>query len=194
MEKAQKTPLCQEDLEMFKQWKWNHNITENMANNLVLQGFDELSSIAYNFKRYLPDLFDGPYDEERFNFRHTDTERTRSSFRAFVNEIFGENVYKKINAETPSNQPDLLLKAYANCPIWRDQKKNLQRSTSEMNKFENSKEFKKLIAEIDSRFGFNGTLQVKKAKDIYNICRYEQAWHVNKPSIWCSVSNFFYFL
>lgn len=183
--------MCERDWNIFKQWKWNCSITEDKENYLVLQGFKELRSIAYNFKRYLPDLFDGPYDVEKFHFRHTDTERTRSSFRAFVNELFGENAHEKIDAETPSHQPDLLLKAYANCAAWRDQKKRLNRPMSEAKKFENSKEFKKLMAEIDSRLGFNENLEVRRAKDIYDLCRYEQAWHIDNASIWCSVSNKF---
>lgn len=176
-------------------WKWNHSISEHHANNLMPQGFKELSSIARNYKQYFPSLFKGPYDINRFHFRHTNTERTRSSFRAFFDEIFGANAHKKIDAVSPLNEIDLLLKAYANCPLWVEKKKLLKHPDSELNKFENSKEFKKIVAEIDSRLGFNGTLEAKKVKDIYDVCRYEQAWQTNKASIWCSVRtlSFYYF-
>lgn len=182
--------MCHTDLNEFKIWNWNHSITENQANNLVAQGYKELSSIAHNYGKYFPNLFNGPYDDTNFHFRHTSTERTRSSFRAFVNELFGENAHQNIkNAESPKNQPDLLLKAYKNCPLWREQKKLLKQSNSEITRFENSVIFSKLIEEIKLRFGFDGILQKEQIKDIYDICRYEQAWHINKTSIWCSVSK-----
>lgn len=182
--------MCHKDLNEFKLWNWNHSITESQANNLVAQGYMELNSIAHNYGKYFPNLFKGPYDDTNFHFRHTSTERTRSSFRAFVNKLFGENAHQYIkNAESPTNQPDLLLKAYKNCPLWREQKKLLTHSNSEITRFENSAIFSKLIEEIKSRFGFDETLQVEQIKDIYDICGYERAWHINKTSIWCSVSK-----
>lgn len=174
---------------MLKQWKWNSSITAEQANYLVKQGYNELAAIAHNFRTYLPNLFESPYDENKFHFRHTDTERTRSSFRAFVNELFGENKHEHIDAEPPRSRPDHLLKAYANCGLWRDQKKQLKQSTSEVHKFQNSSTFQRFIADVDSRFGFNGTLSVKRVKDIYDICRYEQAWQTDKASVWCAVSK-----
>lgn len=190
MAKLQKLPLCPKDWEILRHWKWNYSITEDQANHLVTQGYKELSAIAQNFKRYLPNLFQRPYDAKKFHFRHTNTERTRSSFRSFVDELFGEFSYTNIDAEIPPNQPDMLLKGYANCPLWRDQKKKLkQQPDSEVNKFVNSDVFLKLLADVDSRFGFNGTLTVERVEDIFNLCRYEQAWQTDKISIWCSVRN-----
>lgn len=185
----ERSPLCLEDLNLLRNWKWNYSITEDQANDLVAQGFKELSAIAYNYKRYLPSLFGKPYDIKHFHFRHTNTERTRSSFRAFVNELFGDSAHTEIVAEAPINHHDVLLKGYANCPLWREQKKKLKRSDSEARKFEHSKAFQKLIRDIDSRLGFNGTLEVKQIKDIYDMCRYEQAWQTNRTSAWCSVSH-----
>lgn len=187
MVRQRKTPMCLEDLNMFRNWKWNYSITENHANYLVTQGYKELGGIAHNYKKYLPSLFNKPYDANHFHFRHTNTERTRSSFRAFVDELFGKSGHKQIDAETPVDHPDVLLKGYANCALWRDQKKKLKRPDSEVRKFENSKVFQKLIAEVNSKFGFNGTLQAKEIKDIYDVCRYEQAWQTNQTSVWCSV-------
>lgn len=175
---------------MFKNWKWNYNISEYQANYLVTQGYKELSAIAHNYKHYLPNLFQKSYNINHFHFRHTNTERTRSSFRAFVNELFGESAHKEIDAEMPKNRPDVLLKGYANCPLWRDQKKKLKQSDSEARKFENSNVFQRLITDVDSRLGFNGTLQAKDIKDIYNICRYQLAWQGDQASVWCSVREY----
>lgn len=179
--------LCLHDLEMLKQWKWNDSISLDEANYLVPQGYKELKSIAHNFKKYFPNLFENTYSANKFHFRHTNSERTRSSFRAFFDEIFGKMAHKQIDAVSPLHQNDLLLKAYANCKLWVEQKKRLKHSDSELSKFEKSKVFQQMIITIDQRFGFNGTLDAKTVKDIYNLCRYEEAWQTKKSSAWCSV-------
>lgn len=189
--KLNESPLCSDDLRRLKQWKWNHSIPLDHANYLMPQGFIELGSIARNFRQYLPALFDGSYDAKQFHFRHTNTERTRSSFVAFFNELFGKNAHEQINAVSPIDQPDLLLKAYANCHLWTEQKKRLKNSESESHKFEASEQFRRFIAAVDRRFGFNGTLTAKRIKDIFDLCRYEQAWQPRKGSIWCSVRTIF---
>lgn len=183
-------PLCEEDWKWFKSWKWNHSISESQANYLVPQGYKELRAIAHNFKVYFPKLFANSYDKKRFRFRHTDTERTRSSFIAFFDQLFGNQAHQQINAVSPMNQPDHLLKAYALCKLWTDQKKQLKNSNAEITKFEFSKRFIQIVADIDSRLGFNGTMEPKRVKEIFNLCRYEQAWEPNKASIWCSVKEF----
>lgn len=156
------------------------------------QGFIELKSIARNFRQYFPTLFEGNYDASQFHFRHTNTERTRSSFIAFFNELFGKNAHQEIDAVSPVDQPDFLLKAYAHCHLWTEQKKQLKNSESELHKFESSNQFRQFIVDINLRFGFNGTLTSKQVKDIFDLCRYEQAWQPHKGSIWCSVCTIFF--
>lgn len=185
----EKPPLCSEDLKQLKQWRWNHSIPLGHANFLMPQGYTELSGIARNYRQYLPTLFDDAYDAKQFHFRHTDTERTRSSFIAFFNELFGKNAHEQIDAVSPLDRPDLLLKAYANCHLWIKQKKQLKHSDSEVSKFERSDQFQELISDVSERLGFNDRLTPRQVRDIYNLCRYEQAWHTHKGSIWCSVRD-----
>lgn len=187
-------PLCSEDLKLLKDWKWNHSIPMNHANFLMPQGYTELSTIARNFRRYFPTLFDRAYDAEHFHFRHTDTQRTRHSFIAFFNELFGEDAHKQINAVSPLDRPDLLLKAYSNCHLWREQKNRLKHSESELSKFENTSQFRQFVSSMNDRLGFNGTLTSQRVRDIFNLCRYEQAWQTDKGSVWCSVRITFCFL
>lgn len=187
MGRLQAPALCMHDIDALRTWNWNNSITMDQANNLVEQGYKELRAIARNYKQNLPNLFQKPYDTNHFHFRHTNTERTRSSYRAFVNELFGKSAHKKINAETPTNRPDVLLKGYANCALWRNQKKKLKQSDSEAKKFEKTNTYQKLISDVNTRLGFNGTLEAKMIKDIYGMCRYESAWRTDKASVWCSV-------
>lgn len=110
VEKLSTKPLCADDLELLKQWKWNCSITSDQNFGLVSEGFAELRGIGERFKQKFPNLFVDKYDPKRFHFRHTDTERTRSSFRSFAAGIFDEVAYEKISSESPKKQADLLLK------------------------------------------------------------------------------------
>lgn len=110
LEKLSAKPLCADDLEMLKQWKWNYSITADQSFGLVTEGFVELRQIGERFKQNFPNLFIDKYDPKRFHFRHTDTERTRSSFRSFAAGIFDENAHGTISAKPPTKLPDLLLK------------------------------------------------------------------------------------
>lgn len=110
LQKLSIKPLCADDLELLKQWKWNYSITPEQSFGLVTEGFAELREIGERFKRHFPKLFVNKYDPKRFHFRHTDTERTRSSFRSFAAGIFDESEYERILAEPPKKQADLLLK------------------------------------------------------------------------------------
>lgn len=64
---------------------------------------------------------------------------------------------------------------------------SMREPSAETRKFEKTDIFTDMIQEIDSRFGFNGSLQIGDAKNIYDICRYQQAWNISAGSPWCSV-------
>lgn len=50
-----------------------------------------------------------------------------------------------------------------------------------------------MIRDIDCRFGFDGTLHFDDVNNIFNLCRYEQAWNITAGSVWCSVSMQLFF-
>lgn len=114
LEKLSTKPLCADDLELLKQWKWNFSITADQGYGLATEGFAELREIGERFQQNFPNLFVDKYDPKRFHFQHTDTERTRLSFRSFAAGIFDESAYEKISAEPPTKQADLLLKVCRN--------------------------------------------------------------------------------
>lgn len=45
-----------------------------------------------------------------------------------------------------------------------------------------------MIGDISQRLGFKFALKVKQVKTIFDMCRYEQAWNLDRPSAWCTVS------
>lgn len=50
-----------------------------------------------------------------------------------------------------------------------------------------------MIEEVSYRLGYNKTLKHNSITLIWNMCRFEQSWHVDKLSAWCAVSVFLFF-
>lgn len=118
---------------------------------------------------------------------HTLTQRTEASFRAFAEGLFGENAYDKIKLP-PIPEREILLKPYNYCDAWKQEGK-----TFEHDKFVASSIYQNLIEDVSARLGFsrNGKdpLTDKQIEYMWNMCRYEQAWVLKKPSAWCSVKE-----
>lgn len=60
------------------------------------------------------------YTPEKFRFRHTHTQRTEASYKAFVEGLFGEGASEHVQV-APKTSPDLLLKV--NCRTYFNFKK-----------------------------------------------------------------------
>lgn len=104
-----KGTLCQQDLQLIREWKLDTNITESIAEYLTLAGWMELENIASRYQSAFPSLLPSTYSRSKYLFQHTDTQRTQGSFRAFVDGLFGYNEYKNVVPE-PLAAQDLLLK------------------------------------------------------------------------------------
>lgn len=48
-----------------------------------------------------------------------------------------------------------------------------------------------MLKNVSAHYGFKYDLEEKTIKNIYDSCRYEKAWEINKLSPWCSVSMLF---
>lgn len=70
------------------------------------------------------------------------------------------------------------------------QQESLKDDDSELNKFQDSKLFKRMMKEISQRLGFNERLKKKQIMNMFDMCRYEQAWNINTSSVWCTVSDY----
>ncbi|KNC26265.1 hypothetical protein FF38_01168 [Lucilia cuprina] len=174
--------LCQEDLIALKMWKWNSSITSDMENYLTSQGYEDLRGTAKTYQKYYPDVLTKQYNNSHYLFRHTDTQRTTESFKAFSEGLFGAG-----NAAVAEEIPekDLLLRPYDYCESWKGQ--NYKDADSESYRFRNSDIWNKTIADISKRLGFQYTLETSDVELMYDICRYEQAWQVDRTSVWCAV-------
>lgn len=47
-------------------------------------GWNEVKSIAIRFKELFPNLFQQPYNKDKYLFRYTNADRSESTFQAYV--------------------------------------------------------------------------------------------------------------
>lgn len=47
-----------------------------------------------------------------------------------------------------------------------------------------------MVGDVSLRLGYKFPLKTQQIIDMYDMCRYDQAWHLERPSPWCAVSIF----
>lgn len=140
-----------------------------MGDFLTEQGWKDLKGIAEYYKSQFPSLF-GEYSPEKYFFRHTDTERTDESFKAFISGLFEKRIPDPV---VPSK--DTLLRPYDNCDAWKDQKKALDDSSSEVSKWKDSKIYQKFIQDVSTKAGYPSSLKEKDIEYMFEMCAFEIA-------------------
>lgn len=178
--------LCMEDFLTIQSWKFNSSITPDLARLLTFQGWEDLKYLATTYQTIFPEVLPKKYDSEKFVFHHTKTQRAEESFKAFSEGLFGPNIYQNIQRKIVPEINDTLLREYWSCPIWRENNwKMYNTNDTEYFRFRESETVKKTIQHISKRLGFDAPLDFKDIELMWDICRLEQAWHVNRSSIWC---------
>lgn len=82
---------------------------------------------------------------------------------------------------------DFHQQPYEQCNASKHQTAKIYEEGSELKKFEKSDIYKKMIHEVSYRLGYNRSLNHKAIMLMWNMCRYELAWHTDKLSAWCAV-------
>lgn len=171
--------LCNKDLQNLKAWSFNW--TEEEGYNLAPQGYEDLFLLAERVKADFPEALNLPYSEDRFKFRHTDTERTQESCKAFIKGMFG-NVSANVYVPPPiPNDP--MLHQYNNCSTWEEAKVTLEK---EMHLFDESSLMKDLMYNVSRRLGFLNNLPKENVTSIYDMCRFSKALNLTGVSPWCA--------
>lgn len=101
-------PLCNEDLKLFQNWKFDDNITDDKANTLTTQGWDDHRNLATHFQLALPNLLENNYSPQKYRFQSTLTDRTIDSMKAFQEGLFGIGAYEDIVLPLPLREDFLL--------------------------------------------------------------------------------------
>lgn len=182
--KPDKGPLCDQDLELLRDWRWQTNITSSESEFLTIQGYQDMQTNAKYYKNLFSELLTNIYTPEKFKFRYTNTERTNSSYHAFIDGLFGPGSNERISIPPPPN-PDYLLRPYESCKAWKNNDQTRANPNSEVAKFINSAEYQQMLRDVSTRLGFKYALDADQINTIWDLCRYEQAWNIVKLSPWC---------
>lgn len=178
--------LCAADLALLTKWRWDSNITSSMDEYLTGQGWNDLKGMAQYYKSQYPTLL-GAYSADKYHFRHTDTQRTQASFQGFVDGLFGDGSHKNIPAEAIPAE-DTLLRPHENCAKWKDQEAALEKSSSELSKFEASNLYLGMIDDVAAKAGYkSGDIKANRIKWMFEMCFYDLAWKTTEDSPWCSL-------
>lgn len=59
---------------------------------------------------------------------------------------------------------------------------------SEVSKFADGPLFQQLLQDVSRRLALNETLKESEIETMFDACRYEQAWTLDRASPWCAVS------
>ncbi|EDW05229.1 GH24977 [Drosophila grimshawi] len=177
--KPETNALCSTDLIAIQMWKWNTSITVDIEEHLTTQGYEDLRGTAKVYQHYYPTVLPTRYNDSYYLFRHTDTQRTTESFKGFTEGLFGDNTVATA-ADIP--EQDLLLRPYDYCNDFKD--KNYKGEGSEYQKYRTSAIWNRTVDDITKRLGFT-FLAEEDIELMYDMCRYEQAWQVDRTSVWC---------
>lgn len=58
--------LCEEDLDLLRAWKWDHNITSIYGDFLTVQGWNDLKILAVDYQRQFKTLLEFIYTQNKF--------------------------------------------------------------------------------------------------------------------------------
>lgn len=78
------------------------------------------------------------------------------------------------------------MKAHSSCQIYQDNKRANKEPSSEVNKFIASSIYKDMLREVAMRLGFKRTLTPVEVELIWDMCRFEQSWYIERLSPWCA--------
>ncbi|CAH0384074.1 unnamed protein product [Bemisia tabaci] len=177
---ARATRLCDRDVDGLR--RWHYNLRPEQDNQITSQGHEDLLFLAKKLKSNFPELLDVPYSESKFDFRTTAKQRTIDSAKAFAEGLF-PGVDVRI---PPPPVPDRFLNIHHNCSSYETSTHNPD-TKREVAEFQKSHHYWNLIMRVSSRLGFKYNLTPEFIDMMYEMCRYEKAWHISAISPWCAV-------
>lgn len=81
-----------------------------------------------------------------------------------------------------------LLQPSSMCPAYAKHASASYSEDSEFSKFKEGPLYQKVLADVSLRLGFKFTLKSSEIDAMFDACRYEQAWSLDRASTWCSVN------
>lgn len=184
-----RTTLCASDIELLRNWSLNPSFSLEVAQNLSSSGWEEMEELAKRYQAAFPTILSSPYSPSEYFFRSAGAHRTETSLHAFTDGLFGLNAHQQVRFENFS-EPDLLLRSYANCPLFQD----VIAIREEQNVFREGPEYQEMTSQVSAKLGFHGShaLRNNEVEMIFLLCKYEQIFNLNSTSPFCgalSIAN-----
>ncbi|KAK3875050.1 hypothetical protein Pcinc_020037 [Petrolisthes cinctipes] len=174
-----KGKLCPGDVALVAGWELG-DLNTSLALNLTAAGAAEVRGLAADLQVALPTLLHQPFTNQSYTFRHTKSERTEMSARAYAEGVFGSSAQVYF---PPPLDPDPVLKFYDMCLRYRVEVKDNPEAVKESTLFLHGPQMAAVITRVSLRLGLS--LTQHEVNLLYNGCRYYQAWSPTLPSAWC---------
>lgn len=131
-----------------------------------------MQNIARRYQQAFPNILTETYSPERFLFRHTNTERTNTSLRAFATGLFGEAGAQNVIYEDVPDF-DWFLRPFDFCPAFSNETADW---FLPQQAFLNGPEVAEMMQEVNAKLGFQlAPLNFNTVFDMWNWCRFETA-------------------
>lgn len=88
--------MCAGDFTLLRDWIRDPNITVESADLLTPSGWNIMQGLGQRYQAVFPTLLPRPYNRTQYLFRHTDSQRSQGSIRAFADGLFGENGHQNV--------------------------------------------------------------------------------------------------
>ncbi|XP_057323298.1 multiple inositol polyphosphate phosphatase 1-like [Microplitis mediator] len=179
--------MCNQDLDNLKIWSPDPDMKEENAKKLTTQGIEDIKLFARRLQSDFPELLQPTFADitsKNYVFRNSGSQRTQSSLDAFV-----EGFFNKVGVSTAllSQNEDAWLKTYKNCSRGKDSDQIDSDILEERSKFLMRPEFMNAVQNISGRLGFKYNLSQEAIFLMYDMCRYEKSWVINRISSWCAI-------
>lgn len=188
---AGRTTLCRPDFEAIRDWTRPTNFNMPNASMATEAGVEAMQNIARRFQQVMPDVLTPTYDPARFHFRHSWSERTNTSIRAFATGLFGAAGAQNVVYEDVPER-DWFLRPFDFCPAFDDATANW---FAPREAFRRGPEIDEMLVDINRKLGFVGSAQLSfdRIFTMWEWCRYELSStfefsdsETGEDSVWCA--------
>ncbi|XP_052741521.1 multiple inositol polyphosphate phosphatase 1 [Bicyclus anynana] len=175
-----KGEMCAQDVDDLRKWMWNPKL-DYKRSYLTTHGFQELFEFGQRFSQKFANFLE---EVNSSVLRPTSEQRTQQSIKAFVEGLRGINQSFPIE-DYILNDP--VARPYRYCAKRGSQIINGTRAISEIQRFQETEEFKKVQENVQRRTGLSLELKPNTIKGLYDLCRFYRSYTLLKRSPWCSL-------
>lgn len=171
---AGRTTLCREDYENIRDFTMDSDFgnlfrIEN-ASMVTESGIFAMQNISRRFQQIFPSILSETYTPLRFHFRHTDSQMTNDSIRAFATGLFGEAGATNVVYE-PVPTVDWFLRSIDFCPAFVEETADWERQRIV---FREGPEIQEMIQQVNSKLGFHTSNQMDfdQVWTMWSVCAF----------------------